>query len=98
MTKPTAIKEIMAQAFAGQFHDGEPDFADIEAVEAILAALDTAGLAVVPKEATEEMMGGPLPPEKQPTGAARSLRNELSGRAWREMLTAFNPADWKPKT
>ena len=104
MTNPNAIEEIMAlEQRAYRLGDRRADFnmeapswkAALAEMRAILAALDAAGLAVVPKEATKEM--------RRMASADRMLLNEIGWvnvfqRTWAEMVAAFNPADWKPKT
>ena len=108
MTKPNAIEEIMRVALRTQsskeigVHPSNLGRAESEYVQecdkrvvrAILAALDAAGLAVVPKKATEQM--------RRMASADRMLLNEIGWvgvfqRTWAEMCAAFDPATWKPK-
>ncbi|MGI9490471.1 MAG: hypothetical protein ACR2RF_32180 [Geminicoccaceae bacterium] len=85
MTKPNAIEEIMAAAIWGRETSNT-----VVTARTILAALDAAGLAVVPKEATVEMAGaGSL-------GSSKYAFNEACSY-WPRMVTAFDPTTWKPK-
>ena len=100
MTKPNAIEEILAEAMAVSRRrvvpGGPPPTTSpmpqiqidgyIHAARECLSALDAAGLAVVPKEATSEM----------------ALAAIACSGEWETIITranaAFDPTTWKPKS
>ncbi len=91
MTKPNAIEKIMAEPvkeiLATVVH---PDLAEkvaIEVVERQGAALDAAGLAVVPKAAQHT----------QALCAQSSVPLDDCKAVYQAMVYAFDPTTWTPK-
>ena len=88
MTKPNAIEELMADAV---LHcdpaAAEPRRTYLDQARSILAALDAAGLAVVPKD------GRHVEEHLKEFGALLDYAKPV----YEQMVAAFNPADWKPK-
>ena len=92
MTKPNAIEEIMARDIeavlreAGLLGQTAANLA-IKLVQDQLAALDAAGLAVVPKEATHgQVMATPA-----------SVSEPRTRRTYAAAVAAFDPTAWTPK-
>ena len=88
MTKPNAIEEIIKDRlyFLGQANRDDT-------AKDILAALDAAGLAVVPKEATDDMVIAGGEAQQQSIGSWGEPKVVL-----RAAIPAFNPTTWKSKT
>ena len=76
--KPNAIEEIIAETIRRDFgHIPLPVIA-----ESIIAALDAAGLKVVPRH---------------PTRAMLKEGYRAPSVAWNAMIATFDPATWKPE-
>ncbi len=110
MTKPNAIEEIMAEAMAASRRRVVPGGPPptplpmpkiqidgyVHAARECLAALDAAGLAVVPKEATEQQSDEQYRRFCKNGPYHYASESDVTG-PYEQLIECFDPTTWTPK-
>jgi hypothetical protein len=82
------ITELMARALCGTVNDPKADVWEqfVDDAQLVIEALNSTGLAILPLEATEDMLD-----------ETRYHDHNVPKQVWHDMAPAFDPSTWEPR-